>query len=106
VYVESGEIDELFLSLFCFDENKQTTPNFLVCSTTFPPIKHCRQINTTSRHHGEYKFPIFFYFFFFLFLAPLFAVSIDHRVLSQRASFFLIISRRQKKPGTDQICSS
>ena len=92
-------------SLFWFIENKQTTPNcFLVCSTQpFPDKKHCRQINTTSRHHGEYKFPIFFFFFFLLFLEPLFAVSIDHRVLSQRASFFLIIIIHQPPPETDKF---
>lgn len=92
-------------SFFWFIENKQTTPNcFLVCSTQpFPDKKHCRQINTTSRHHGEYKFPIFFFFFFLLFLEPLFAVSIDHRVLSQRASFFLIIIIHQPPPETDKF---
>jgi hypothetical protein len=92
-------------SFFWFIENKQTTPNcFLVCSTQpFPDKKHCRQINTTSRHHGEYKFPIFFFFFFSLFLEPLFAVSIDHRVLSQRASFFLIIIIHQPPPETDKF---
>lgn len=106
VCVESGEIDELFLFFLVYRKQANNSKLlFLVCSTQqpFPDKKHCRQINTTSRHHGEYKFPIFFFFFFSLFLEPLFAVSIDHRVLSQRASFFLIIIIHQPPPETDKF---